>query len=205
MAYSDFTMSELEEQFGISEQLHPDLLGKKRLKALPPSMVLQQDLEDGKTLPIFSEKAKSEIFIMPILREVWRLQGQRFQLFSGYAFNVSVADRLTGIADYLFSTEKTVTEVKSAVFCVVEAKNRSVIEGVPQAFAEMYAAQIFNEAHHKPTPFVYGAVTNATEWLFLKLENKIAYLDTERYFSDESNLPLLLSALVSVTDFYLSK
>jgi hypothetical protein len=204
MAYSDFTMSELEEKFGVKELVVRDLLSKKFIEIIQPSQMLVQELEDGKNLPVFSEKAKSENFITPILKEIWRLCGQKFQLFSGYTFNVSVEDKLIGTVDYLFSTEKTVTEVKSAVFCLIEAKNRSVLEGVPQAFAEMYAAQIFNDRHKKPTPVVYGCVTNATEWLFLKLDKKDACIDSERYFSDEVNLPSSLGVLKKITDFYLN-
>lgn len=204
MAYSDFTMSELELKFGIKEQPLESLFDKHSLPTVKPSLHLLQALEDGKYLPFFSEKAKSENFITPILQEVWRLQNRRFQLFSGYTFNVSEADKLTGVCDYLFSTEKTVTEVKSAVFCLIEAKNRGVIEGVPQAFAEMYAAQLFNAMHGVQTPIIYGCVTNATEWLFLKLDHTKAFIDLDKYASDEANLPTLLGVIKFITDFYLA-
>jgi hypothetical protein len=171
-------MSELNDKFGIKERVARDLMNKPHIKPITPSDFLKKELEE------------------------WLLSHQNFQLFSGYTFNVSESDKLTGVCDYLFSTEKTITEVRSAVFCVIEAKNRAVIEGVPQAFAEMYAAQIFNEIHHKPTPIVFGCVTNATEWLFLKLENREAYIDMERYFSTELNLPILIGVLKQVVDFY---
>jgi len=204
MAYSDFTMSELTAKFGIKEQPLESLFDKKKLTVVTPSTLLLQELEDGKYLPFFSEKAKSENFITPILREVWRIQKKQFQLFSGYTFNVSEADKLTGVCDYLFSTEITVTEIKSVVFCVIEAKNRGVIEGVAQAFAEMYAAQLFNAEFYTITPVIYGCVTNATEWLFLKLENKKAFINIDKYAIDEANLPTLLSVLKFVTDYYLT-
>lgn len=201
MAYSDFTMSELAEKFGIREKVS-SLFGAIEISPLQASQRLKEDLSESKKLPFFSEKAKSELIITPILREIWRLRQENFQLFSGYSFNVSDKDKLTGICDYLFSTEKTVTEVFSAVFCIVEAKNRSVMEGVPQAFAEMYAAQIFNERHHKPTPIVYGCVTNATEWLFLKLDGKQAIIDMDYYHID-TNLPILLGVLNHIVGFYI--
>jgi hypothetical protein len=34
-------------------------------------------------------------------------------------------------------------------FCLEEAKHRTIAEVIPQAFAEMYAAQIFNEKHKR--------------------------------------------------------
>jgi hypothetical protein len=67
----------------------------------------------------------------------------------------------------------------------------------------MYAAQIFNQAHNLPTHVVYGCVTNATEWLFLKLENTHAFIDLDKYGVDEANLPTLLSVLKTITDFYI--
>jgi hypothetical protein len=107
MAYSDFTMAELKTKFGIKEQPLIRLF-------LKPSPLLLQELDDAQ-----------------YLREVWRVQERWFQLFSGYSFNVSEVDRLTRVCDYLFSTERTVTEIKYAVFCLIEAKNRALIEGVP--------------------------------------------------------------------------
>ena len=106
MAYSDFTMSELSEKFGIEEQDSVPLFDSKTIIPIRTSELLSQELEDAKYLPPFSEKAKSEMYITPILREVWRLSDRRFQLFSGYTFNVSENDKLTGVCDYLFSTEK---------------------------------------------------------------------------------------------------
>ena len=59
----------------------------------------------------------------------------------------------------------------------------------------MVAAQQFNEAENKPDLTVFGCVTNAYEWLFLKLENNLLTLDTERYYLSDNELPRLLGAL----------
>jgi hypothetical protein len=201
MAYSDFTMRELSLKFGIKEQ-KALLFDIATIIPLTPSEILQSELSDAKLLPDSSEKAKSEAFIFPILKEVWRQCNRSFYFYSGYTFNVSEADKLTGVCDYLFSTEKSI-EICSTVFCIVEAKNRGLDEGIAQAFAEMYAAQIFNAQQNKPTPIVYGCVTNAYEWLFLKLDNKQATIDTERYANNSLNLPVLLGMLKHIISSYI--
>lgn len=203
MAYSDFTMSQLTEKFGLIEKKE-NLIQLKDIMLVNPSQHLIDDLSEARLLPEFSEKAKSEHIIAPILREVWRQNNYIFELYSGYTFNVSESDKLTGVCDYLFSTEKSI-EIRSAVFCIVEAKNRTVEEGIAQAFAEMYAAQRFNEAHLKPTPIVYGCVTTAYEWLFLKLSDKNASIDLERYYINHATLPTLLGILNYIVQFYLPK
>ena len=75
------------------------------------------------------------------------------------------------------------------------SKNRGIEEGIAQAGAEMYAAQIFNEQEGTPTPIIYGCVTTAFDWLFLRLENKVLYIDTKRYYVNETELPKLLGIL----------
>lgn len=203
MAYSDFSMLQLARQFGLQERRRT-LFGKATLTPIAATTRLLEDLADANRLPINSEKAKSEHLITPILREVWRLSGRQFTYYSGYSFNVDAERGLVGICDYLFSREESI-EIKSPVFCLVEAKNRTVEEGIAQAFAEMYAAQVFNAQYGHPTTRVMGCVTNAFEWLFLELDGPIATIDTERYFVDEQTLPLLLSALLTVIKTDLSE
>ena len=84
----------------------------------------------------------------------------------------------------------------------MEVKSRSVEEDIAQVGAEMIAARLFNERENTPTPVVFGCVTNAYEWLFLKLDGNALYTDTDRYFLDALNLPRLLGVLLTITDFY---
>lgn len=202
MAYSDFTMVQLMDNFGLIEKKENITL-RENIAQAQPSERLLADLAEAKLLPEFSEKAKSEHIIAPILREVWRQSHYAFELYSGYTFNVSEKDKLTGVCDYLFSTEKSI-EIRSAVFCIVEAKNRTVEEGIAQAFAEMYAAQLFNQQHKRPTPIVYGCVTTGYEWLFLKLIDKTASIDLERYYINDTSLPLLLGVFNHIAAFFIA-
>lgn len=201
MAYSDFTLDQLERIFGVNEE-QTHLFKEVNLPALIPSDRLLADVSEGQELPVFSEKAKSELLIMPVLREVRRQSGNVFNIFSGYQFEVDKERGLTGICDYLFTTHPRTNRIKSPVFCAVEAKSRSVEEGIAQAGAEMIAARLFNERENTPTPVIFGCFTNAYEWLFLKLDGDRLYTDSDRYFLDAINLPRLLGVLLTITDFY---
>ncbi|TAE20897.1 MAG: hypothetical protein EAZ91_25950 [Cytophagales bacterium] len=201
MAYSDFTIEQLEKQFGLVEA-RTHLFVADELPAVSVSERLLADITEGLEFPVFSEKAKSEILIMPVLREIRRLSGNRFSIFSGYTFEVDPVQGLTGICDYLFTTHPRSNRIKSPVFCAVEAKSRSVEEGIAQAGAEMYAAQLYNQRDGNPTDVVFGCVTNAYEWLFLRLEGNSLQTDVDRYFLDTLNLPRLLAVLNHITSLY---
>jgi hypothetical protein len=206
MAYSDFVyISELEDLFGIVQKrknLFPSLSG------ITPSERLLLDLEDADLVPINTEKAKSEHLIVPVLKEILR-KNRNFSYFSGFLFDVDKTQGLSGYCDYIFSTETDAIEIKSPVFCIIEAtggvpQNRSLEEGYAQACAEMIASRIFNEKKGKPTPVVYGCVTNAFEWSFLKLEENNFWIDTERYYLDTNGLSQILSILQYIVELFVN-
>ena len=170
MAYSDFTtIRQVEKQFGV-RQVKKNIFTD--VKPTLPSSRLLEELQEAEELPLFSEKAKSELIIMPILKEV-RRKNRTFNIFSGYSFDVDKAQSLNGICDYILSSNIESIEIKSPIFCLVEAKNRTIEEGIGQAAAEMIAAKIFNKQDKNELPAVYGCVTTGTEWLFLLLEDEI--------------------------------
>jgi hypothetical protein len=193
MAYSDFTtMQQLKQQFGIVHKKTP-LFAKSALVPVPASTILETLLKRAARLPLFTEKAKSESIIAPVLEEVWESAAGVFTYFSGFSFDVDKTQQLNGRCDFILSKEPDTIEITAPVFCVVEAKDRTVVEGIPQAFAEMYAACIFNEREGLDGTIMHGCVTNANEWIFLELHNKtIAQIDTVEYQTD-TELPLLLA------------
>lgn len=201
MAYSDFQyISELEDKFGITQK-RKNLFPK--LTPIPPTDRLLWDMEDAEIVPLNTEKAKSEHLIVPILKEILR-RNRNFSYFSGFRFDVDKEQGLMGFCDYIFSTETESIEIKSPVFCIIEAKNRSLEEGYAQAGAEMIASRIFNEKKGKHLPAIYGCVTNAYDWAFLKLENDTFWMDSERYYL-ERDMPILLSILQEIVDIYVPK
>ena len=79
MAYSDFTLSKLQRKFGI--EYHRDNLFYLSMNKIMPSERLKMDVDEGLLMPVFSEKAKSELLITPILREIRRTNHNKFTFF----------------------------------------------------------------------------------------------------------------------------
>ena len=197
MVYGDFTtIRQVEKQFGV-RQVKKNIFTD--VKPTLPSSRLLEELQEAEELPLFSEKAKSELIIMPILKEV-RRKNRTFNIFSGYSFDVDKAQSLNGICDYILSSNIESIEIKSPIFCLVEAKNRTIEEGIGQAAAEMIAAKIFNKQDKNELPAVYGCVTTGTEWLFLLLEDEFLCIHTHRYYLNETDLPKLLSILLYIVE-----
>lgn len=65
-------------------------------------------------------------------------------------------------------------------------------------FAEMLAAQRFNQQKGNNIPCIYGATTTGTEWLFLKLEDQRLYIDMALYALERCDRILgILSSMVN--------
>ena len=60
-------------------------------------------------MPLNSEKAKSEILIYPIIRELKR-NNSSISIFSGYAFNIKGQKDLNGVLDFLISAKAQTVE-----------------------------------------------------------------------------------------------
>ncbi len=196
MAYSDFTFAKLKKKYGIGIT-NVNLFSNKDIPFVEPSKRLIEDIDEAVTMPTLSEKAKSEILIFPVIRELKR-NNKNISIFSGYNFNIEGEKDLTGTPDFMISANEQIVELLSPIFCLVESKNRLPDEGFAQCAAEMYAARLFNQQTNEPYEIIYGAVTNAYEWVFLKLEGDTVYIDTKRYYLD--NLTKLLGILQFVVN-----
>ena len=195
-SYSQYTAEDLKE-LGIEVVVNGSLFSE--IIPVPPSDLLLQILELNQHFPLQSEKAKSELLISPIINEIWRKNPQKFTYFSGYQFNVDSKRGLKGFCDYILSTKYNAVFIESPVCAVVEAKNnQDLIDAVPQCGAEMYAAQLFNQQHKHDLSVIYGAITSAYDWQFLKLTENILFVDNKRYFLD--NLPDLLGCWQQIID-----
>ncbi len=196
MAYTDFTFTKLKQKFGILQE-DIKLIDAAAIVRCMPSQRLLDDVAEAEEMPLMSEKAKSESLIAPIIREMKR-RNKQISIYSGYSFNVDIANELNGTPDFMISSKPKIVELQSPIFCLVESKNKMPDEGFAQCAAEMYAAQIYNEQNGEPQIPIYGAVTNAFDWIFLKLENKTVYIDKTRYFLND--LPLLIGILQFMID-----
>lgn len=174
MAYNKFTLNDLSEKFAIHYELASFM---SALTDISGSEKLLNDLEEAAEMPLSTEKAKSELIIVPLLKELHRNNKNKFSYFSGYQFNVDSKSGLKGYCDFILSAQPRKIEIESPVFCLVEAKKDNIEDGYAQCGAEMYAAQLFNQKHHTEQKAIYGCVTNAFCWAFLKLENQKLIID----------------------------
>jgi hypothetical protein len=176
MAYNKFKkLEQLELLLGVKDISRPWL----SLNFAPANVsdILLQSLKDAKSEHLGTEKAKSEFVIAPVLKELRKNNPLKFSTFSGYSFEVDNKKGLNGYCDFILSAEAERLEIVAPFFCLVEAKNDNVNRGLAQCGAEMYAACLFNQQKGKVCEVMYGCVTNAFSWCFLKLENNTLYID----------------------------
>jgi hypothetical protein len=198
MAYSNFTLAKLKRDYGL-QQKDIFLFQGIDIKIVEASQRLKDDLQEAKEVPLMSEKAKSEYIIAPITRELKR-NNPFITIFSGYTFNIESDKELSGSPDFLISAKSGIVEPERPIFCLFESKNKEAAEGFAQCAAEMYAARLFNQENNEPYETIYGVVTNAYDWVFLKLEGNTIFIDKERYFLNE--LPKLLGILQFIVNQY---
>jgi hypothetical protein len=181
MAYNDFTLEKLKQQFGLLVQEERTPVVSVSPVAL--SELLRHTLEESVpvALDISTEKARSEFIIAPVLMEVRRQLDYRISLFSGVEFNVDVDQGLRGVCDFLLSLSPLQLALEAPVVIVVEAKNENIKQGLVQCMAEMVAAQQFNQERHNAIEAVYGTVTTGSLWKFLRLLKTVVSVDVTEY------------------------
>jgi hypothetical protein len=183
MAFSDYTtLQKLSSELGITHKRQKLFM---QINPVLPSAKLLEDLQEAQDYySLTTEKAKSEFLITPVLREIRRTHLDSVGVFSGVNLDSPTAG-LSGFCDFILSHHPETVELTAPICCLVEAKNRTLEEGFAQCAAEMYAAILFNESNKKLHQFMYGCVTNGYDWSFLRLENQVLQIDTERLFINQ--------------------
>lgn len=200
MAYSDFSLARVKNEFGLTLDESRNLFAD--LKPVLPSATLNTLLSDYIPLAtsIATEKARSEFLIAPVLAEVRRLLNNQISLFSGNEFNVDAERGLQGFCDYIISGSKEQLFITAPVTIIFEAKKEDIIGGLGQCVAAMIAAQLFNQNKNDQVERIYGSVTTGTNWKFLILEDTTVYIDEIEYYIKEIDkiLGILLQPFQSV-------
>lgn len=182
MAYSDFSVTQVKQTFGITTLETQGFLPKD-LPTVQPSPVLVEFLAEAFPLAslLKSEKAKSELVISPVLLEVRKLLDRQISLFSGEEFTVDAASGLTGVCDFLISQSREQLEVEAPVIVLVKAKKADLNVGMGQCMAAMVAAQRFNQQVQSPPAPVYGCISSGALWRFLQLDGHQITIEREDY------------------------
>ena len=204
MAYSDFTLESAIRRFALTLHAPVDLFA-----AVAP-VLLRKSFDEllREQIPVatavHTEKARSELIVVPILMEARRQSRSPTSFFSGVSFDVSPELGLNGVCDYLISRSPNQFIVGPPVLAVVEAKNDSIRGGLGQCVAEMVAARLFNkyeplDSSPDPTGVIHGAVTTGSLWRFLRLRGTELQIDKVEYTLDhvEKILAVLIACLAS--------
>ena len=81
------------------------------------------------------------------------------------------------------------------IIIIVEAKSDNIKSGFAQCISEMYAAYLYNNNKNTPVPNIYGVITTGSLWKFLKLTDKIVWIDQDEYHI--SNISVILGIFIS--------
>jgi hypothetical protein len=182
MTYSDFTLDTIIETFQMSlgqEELFPGV------QALEVPALLREVLEEGMSLAYVSEKARSELIVMPVLLAVRKLLNRTFSIYSGQRLDVDPASGLVGECDFILSVSPPLPIVQWPIVMLVEAKKQDIEAGLGQCAAQMIGASRFNQKKNRAVTAIYGCVTTGEDWQFLKLEQECITIDSERYYINE--------------------
>ena len=181
MAFSDFTLDDLELKLGVRNRVG---LLFDRMPPLEPGERLKDALATAQELPVRSEKAKSELIVLPVLLDA-RLKADKF--FTIYSGDMLIADEsrgLKGKCDFILAKDTGSFSVNYPIIQVVEAKKNDIDEGIRQCAAQLVGARIFNEKKGVHLDRLYGCATTGDDWQFLKLEEHLT-IDSRKYYLNE--------------------
>lgn len=197
MSYRDFTLSSLKQHFQLQEV---DQALFPQVKKVKPSAWLKKTLAMGLALPLHSEKARSERIVSPILLEVREQKVQQFSIYSGVNLDVDKELGLNGECDFILSRQPAAYDLQSPIFALLEAKDNDIKQGLPQCFAQMLGARLFNQQNQEKVEVIYGCVTTGEIWQFIKLEGNTMQIDTRRFYLQ--SVADILGTLHQIIDFY---
>lgn len=185
VAYSEFSVRKIKEQFAITFDETRDSFSN--VAPVVVSATLVETLKDcaALALRINTEKARSELIVMPVLIEVRRQVANKISLFSGLHWDIDKDQGLCGLCDFLLGATPEQLFVEAPAVAVVEVKNDDHNAGIAQCLAEMIAARIFNNKNGNDIPIIHGIVTTGNTWRFLRLVENTAYIDIAEYHIKE--------------------
>lgn len=199
MAYRHIKLQELQDKFGIRQEaqvLFPNL------KPIPPSDWLVQTIQKKRRgLRITTEKAVSEAIISAVLIEVQERNYKQTTLFSGENLLADKSLGLNGEVDFVFVRQPEASEIVVPVISITEAKlNLSIEKSKSQAIAQMLGAQYFNRKSDAAIQIIHGVVTNGTQWIFMRLNEKVVTVDENEYLIND--LASIIGVFQEIIDFY---
>ena len=195
MAYTDFTVFDLRQQFDVqfrAEQLFPDLT------PVEPSHWLRQSIRIGQEVGYNSEKSRSERLVTPVLLELCEHNDRSFSIYSGMNLDIDPAQGLRGECDFIFSFSRIQDFITAPVFFALDVCYREAEAELTPLLNQLVAARKLNELEGHSPRTLFGCSTTGTEWRFLQYEGTNFIFDEGRYLVNE--LPSLLGILQRIVD-----
>ena len=206
MAYGSFRrIDKVIDKFGIDVK-QADLFNGE-IKSIAPSPWLVTSLQKARRVGFVNEKERSERVVYPVLLEVAEENGNQITIYSGRDLDVDASKGLNGECDFLMSLgQKPLIFIDTPIFTVVEAKKEDMEYGSAQCAAQMIGVKRYNDMKGHSLPFIYGVVTDATHWMFLKLEDNTLFIhkSTFNIFEIDIILGAFQSAFEDCKKFELS-
>ncbi|MBF0101376.1 MAG: hypothetical protein HQK77_10760 [Desulfobacterales bacterium] len=184
MAFSDYKhISQVQQDFQITyfEESFIRVSDIETPAAFLAEFTFNKDYFDLYT----SEASRSELIILPVLREVYKTYASQYALW--IQKTLTYDQKLSGTPDYLIATRSILgkTVLEKPLLIAVEAKKNDFEQGWGQCAAELVAAQKLNDNSNLP---VYGIVTDGRFWEFGKLVKNQFIQNSEAYSVDQLNL-----------------
>jgi hypothetical protein len=176
MAYSDFTLDQVVDRFGLEVKV--ERLAENLQSVEAPAWLVPQ-LSRGKAWPLVSEKARSETIVVPVLQAVQELVGFDCSVYSGTSLNVDSTLGLAGGCDFIVARTRPLPIVRAPLLMIVEAKRGDLVLALGPCAAQVYAARRFNQTHGFPDRPMFGCVTTGELWQFLRLEGNTLEIDRQ--------------------------
>lgn len=188
MAFSRYKeIGQVQQEFGIRIQ-QADFIPPETVS--PPKTFVREFELTKKIIPAFSEGARAQTIITPILLEVYKSYHESVTLWIERTLNYD--HNLSGTPDYILAANSPLgkTVFTKPLVAIMEAKKNDFDYGWAQCLAELVAAQKING---DDTFTVYGIVTDGVGWQFGKLEKDLFTQHSSSY--PTGDLPHLFGAL----------
>jgi len=201
MAYSNYTLQEVVKTFELKFEENNLFPVIKPIPILIYEHIIKRGIRIA--LPNGSEKKRNELIVMPLLCELSEINNDQISIHSGELLNVDLEKNLNGECDFIVSFSKINSYLEAPIMIMVEAKKQDMTKGIDQCAAQMMGAKIFNQQQGKPTDTIFGCVTTAETWRFIRIKNNVITLDTSAYGINE--IDKVLGILQIIVDSYKTK
>lgn len=181
MSYSNFTLPEIAKKFQVTIEAKIDIFDGAKPRKISDWLKQTLEINENLAYSINTEKARSELIVMPVLVELYQQANHTMSLFSGIDFTVDVDLGLSGVCDFLISQSPQQLYIESPVIALVEAKKQDLSLAYPQCASEMIAARIFNEREGNNIKTIFGVATTGSNWQFMRYIDNNIEIDSREY------------------------